>query len=86
MPLLLAIAALWAVLLLLVLALCLAARLGDRQQQRTPSPGPHFEPYLCTPSPNPHYEPYQHTSEIRPQARIARTGRDPRPVGQLDPM
>ncbi len=46
MPLLLAITALWSALLLLVIALCLAARQGDRQQSQA-SPGLEFEPYLA---------------------------------------
>lgn len=73
MLLLLAIVALWAILLLFVLTLCLAARQGDRQQRPTPQQ-PSFEPYL-------------HTPVIRAPApvRPARPSRTPHPVGQLDP-
>jgi hypothetical protein len=49
MSLLLAITALWSALLLLVIALCLAARQGDRQQSQA-SPGLDFEPYLAAPA------------------------------------
>ncbi len=48
MPLLLAIAAVWSAVLLLVVVLCLAARQGDRQQSRAPREV-ELEPYLTAP-------------------------------------
>jgi hypothetical protein len=49
MPLLLAIVALWAAFNLLILAVCRAARLGDRQQ-RPAAAQPAFEPPRPAPS------------------------------------
>ncbi len=72
MPILLAIAALWATCLLLVLALCLAARQGDRQQQPHPAQ-PSFEPYLPA------------VASQRAQVRPMRPTREPHPVGQPNP-
>jgi hypothetical protein len=73
MPILLVAAALWATFLLLVLALCLAARQGDRQQPLDPEQ-PSCERYLLLTA----------TSERAP-VRPMHPTREPHPVGQPNP-